>query len=63
MVSLQNQGFNANAGFVITGEGVVVFDALGTPGLGVALLREIRQRTSLPIRRVIVSHYHADHFY
>ncbi|NBS48732.1 MAG: MBL fold metallo-hydrolase, partial [Betaproteobacteria bacterium] len=27
------------------------------------LLREIRQRTSLPIRRVIVSHYHADHFY
>ncbi len=63
MVSVQNQGFNANAGFVITGAGVVVFDALGTPGLGVALLREIRQRTSLPIRRVIVSHYHADHFY
>jgi glyoxylase-like metal-dependent hydrolase (beta-lactamase superfamily II) len=62
-VSHENQGFNSNAGFVVTDEGVVVFDALGTPALGDALVRAIRSVTDQPIRRVIVSHYHADHFY
>jgi glyoxylase-like metal-dependent hydrolase (beta-lactamase superfamily II) len=61
--SQQNQGFTANAGFVVTDEGVVVFDALGTPPLGEALVRAIRQITDQPIRRIIVSHYHSDHFY
>jgi glyoxylase-like metal-dependent hydrolase (beta-lactamase superfamily II) len=59
----QNQGFTANAGFVVTDEGVVVFDALGTPPLGEALLRAIRSVSERPIVRAIVSHYHADHFY
>jgi glyoxylase-like metal-dependent hydrolase (beta-lactamase superfamily II) len=62
-VSLENQGFNANAGFVVTPEGVVVFDALGTPALGEALLAAIRRVTALPVRRVILSHFHADHVY
>jgi glyoxylase-like metal-dependent hydrolase (beta-lactamase superfamily II) len=61
--SQENRGHTSNAGFVITKEGVVVFDALGTPVLGAELLAEIRKRTQAPIRRVIVSHYHADHFY
>lgn len=62
-VSAVNQGFNANAGFVITRDGVVVFDALGTPALGAALVASIRRLTGAPIRRVVISHYHADHFY
>lgn len=62
-VSLQNQGFNSNAGFVVTDEGVVVFDALGTPALGAALLAQIRRITDKPVRYVVVSHYHADHYY
>jgi len=62
-VSSANNGFNSNAGFVVTDDGVVVFDALGTPALGAELLRQIRAVTSQPVRRVIVSHYHADHFY
>ena len=62
-VSLDNQGFNSNAGFVVTDAGVVVFDALGTPPLGEALVKAIRKVTDKPIVRVIVSHYHADHFY
>jgi hypothetical protein len=30
MASAQNKGYMSNAGFVVTDEGVVVFDALGT---------------------------------
>src|SRR5690606_34553940 len=63
MVSKENEGFNSNAGFVVTDDGVVVFDALGTPALGAALLGVIRGVTDQPVRRVIVSHYHSDHFY
>lgn len=62
-VSAANRGFNSNAGFVVTPEGVVVFDALGTPALGKELLAEIRRRTQQPIRLLILSHYHADHIY
>lgn len=63
MADPANQGFMSNAGFVVTPDGVVVFDALGTPALGESMLRAIRTITGQPIRRVIVSHYHADHFY
>ncbi|PXX92039.1 MBL fold metallo-hydrolase [Marinobacter vulgaris] len=59
----QNEGFTANAGFVITEEGVVVFDALGTPSLGAAMVDKIRELTALPITHVVISHYHADHVY
>jgi glyoxylase-like metal-dependent hydrolase (beta-lactamase superfamily II) len=62
-VSAANQGFNANAGFVVTDEGVVVFDALGSPALGAALRARIRDITPQPVRHVVISHYHADHFY
>ena len=58
-----NEGFNSNAGFVVTHDGVVVIDALGTPALGAALVAAIRKKTDEPIRRVILTHYHADHFY
>ena len=61
--SAANQGYMSNAGFVITPAGVVVFDSLGTPPLGEALIAQIRKLTSVPIKRVIVSHYHADHVY
>ncbi len=63
VASAANEGFNSNAGFVITPAGVVVIDALGTPALGNQLLKAIRSITPLPVRRVILTHYHADHFY
>lgn len=59
----RNEGFTANAGFVVTTSGVVVFDTLGTPALGFALIQAIRRVTDKPIKYVIVSHYHADHIY
>lgn len=61
--SAENQGHTSNAGFVVTDEGVVVFDALGTPSLGRALLQKIRGVTDKPVKFVVVSHYHADHIY
>ena len=61
--SSENQGFMSNAGFVVTRDGVVVFDALASPPLAAKLLGLIRTITRQPIKRVIVSHYHADHFY
>ena len=63
MASAANRGFMSNAGFVVTDDGVVVFDALGTPVLGRAMVAAIRTITRQPIRRVVVSHYHADHVY
>lgn len=62
-VSTANEGFNSNAGFVVTGDGVVVFDALGTPALGKRLADFIAQMTQQPVRRIVVSHDHSDHFY
>ena len=58
-----NEGNTSNAGFVVTSGGVLVFDALGTPSLGWALLQEIHKRTNEPVRYNVLSHYHADHIY
>jgi glyoxylase-like metal-dependent hydrolase (beta-lactamase superfamily II) len=63
LASSANEGFNSNAGFVVTGAGIVVVDALGTPALGEALRQAIARVSGEPIRRVILTHYHADHFY
>jgi glyoxylase-like metal-dependent hydrolase (beta-lactamase superfamily II) len=54
-VATDNYGFISNAAFVVTGEGVVVFDTLGTPALGVKLLAAIRTVTSEPVKRVYIS--------
>jgi glyoxylase-like metal-dependent hydrolase (beta-lactamase superfamily II) len=61
--SSANRNFISNAGFVVTDDGVVVVDALGSPALAEALLAEIRRITPQPVRYVIVTHYHADHIY
>lgn len=61
--SSSNQNFISNAGFVITPNGVVVVDALGSPILAQKLLAEIKKITNQKVTAVIVSHYHADHVY
>lgn len=63
VASAENEGFNSNAGFVITDDGVVTIDALGTPALGAAFYDTIGWVTGQPVRRAILTHYHADHFY
>ncbi len=59
----QNKGFISNAGFVVTGEGVVVIDSLGSPALARLLRQKIAGITDRPVVKVIVTHYHADHIY
>ena len=59
----ENRNFISNAGFVVTDDGVVVVDALGSPALAQELLAEIKRVTPQPVRYVIVTHYHADHIY
>jgi glyoxylase-like metal-dependent hydrolase (beta-lactamase superfamily II) len=61
--STANRNFISNAGFVVTDDGVVVVDALGSPELAAELLAEIKRITPLPVRYVIATHYHADHIY
>jgi len=51
----------ANAGFIVTSEGVVVVDALASPRQGEALLGAIRRVTDQPPRWLILTHHHPDH--
>jgi len=62
-VDVENRGWNGNAGFIVTGEGVIVIDALGTPKLGRRLLASIAAVTDQPVRYVIITHNHPDHAY
>jgi cyclase len=51
----------ANGGFVIGDDGVAVIDSFASPNAARELLTEIRQRTKLPVKFVINTHYHVDH--
>ena len=62
-IATDNEGFISNAGFVVTSEGVVVYDSLGTPSLAKKLVENIRTVTDKPIKTVVIGHYHADHIY
>lgn len=59
----ENRNFISNAGVVVTPAGVVVIDALGSPAAAESLLEAIRAVTPLPVRYVVLTHYHADHIY
>ncbi len=62
-IATDNGGFISNAGFVVTDAGVVVIDALGSPPLAVELLKRIRTVTDKPIKKLMITHYHADHVF
>ncbi|MFG6487778.1 MBL fold metallo-hydrolase [Roseateles sp. BYS78W] len=61
--SPENRNFISNAGVIVTPAGVVVVDALGSPAVAMDLLDAIRRVTPLPVRYVVLTHYHADHIY
>ena len=52
-----------NAGFIVTGDGVVVIDALASPAQGDQLVRAIGSVTRQPIRWLVLTHHHPDHHF
>jgi cyclase len=51
----------SNAGFVIGPESVLVVDTFENPAAAKKMLEAIREKTKLPVRFVVNTHYHLDH--
>lgn len=51
----------SNAGFVIGPESVLVVDTFENPAAAKNMLASIREKTTLPVRYVVNTHYHLDH--
>jgi glyoxylase-like metal-dependent hydrolase (beta-lactamase superfamily II) len=56
-------GLDGNSIAILSNEGVLVFDSNGTPAASAAVLAEIRRLTDKPVRYVVNSHWHWDHWY
>jgi cyclase len=56
-------GLDGNSVAVVSSTGVLVFDANGTPAAAAAVLEEIRTLTKQPVRYLVYSHWHWDHWY
>src|SRR3954447_2024519 len=56
-------GLDGNSIAVLSRDGVLVFDTNGTPAASAAVLAEIRKRTDQPVRWIVNSHWHWDHWY
>jgi glyoxylase-like metal-dependent hydrolase (beta-lactamase superfamily II)/ketosteroid isomerase-like protein len=56
-------GLDGNAIVVTSNDGVLVFDSNGTPSAASAVLTEIRALTKQPVKYVVHSHWHWDHWY
>jgi glyoxylase-like metal-dependent hydrolase (beta-lactamase superfamily II) len=56
-------GLDGNSVAVIGDSGVLVFDTNGTPAAASAVLAEIRRMTDKPVRYIVNSHWHWDHWY
>lgn len=56
-------GLDGNSVAVVSSEGVLVFDSNGTPAAATAVLAEIRKLTDRPVRYLVHSHWHWDHWY
>jgi len=57
----KSQESGSNAGFIIGTDGVLVVDTFENPAAAQTLLATIRQKTALPVRFVVNTHYHLDH--
>jgi glyoxylase-like metal-dependent hydrolase (beta-lactamase superfamily II) len=56
-------GLDGNSVVVLSNAGVLVFDSNGTPAAAAAVLDQIRALTPQPVRYVVHSHWHWDHWY
>jgi glyoxylase-like metal-dependent hydrolase (beta-lactamase superfamily II) len=58
----ENKGWNSNVHFVVTKTGVLLFDTGSSEAIGDNIKKAIKTVTDLPVRWVINSHSHADHW-
>jgi glyoxylase-like metal-dependent hydrolase (beta-lactamase superfamily II) len=56
-------GLDGNSVAIISTDGVLVFDTNGTPAAAAAVLADIRTLTPQPVRFIVNSHWHWDHWY
>jgi glyoxylase-like metal-dependent hydrolase (beta-lactamase superfamily II) len=56
-------GLDGNSIAITSRDGVLVFDTNGTPAAAAAVLGEIRKLTNQPVRWIVNSHWHWDHWY
>jgi glyoxylase-like metal-dependent hydrolase (beta-lactamase superfamily II) len=60
--SPENKGWNSNSAFVVTGSGVLVVDTGSSETIGQALRRAIASVTDQPVRWIVNTHGHGDHW-
>ncbi|MGB0713493.1 MAG: MBL fold metallo-hydrolase [Gammaproteobacteria bacterium] len=58
----ENLGWNSNSAFVLTGSGVLLFDTGSSLAIGRALKQTIASVTDQPVRWIVNSHAHGDHW-
>ena len=56
-------GLDGNSVAIVSEDGVLVFDANGTPDAARGVLAAIRKVTPQPVRYLVYSHWHWDHWY
>lgn len=54
---------NANSAFILLDDGVLVVDTASTPSSARALIAEIRKLTPKPVKWVVNTHFHWDHYW
>jgi glyoxylase-like metal-dependent hydrolase (beta-lactamase superfamily II) len=57
-----NGGWNSNTAFVVTDAGVLLFDSGSSAGIGRAIRKTIAGVTPQPVRWIVNSHAHGDHW-
>ena len=60
-IAVSGSHAGSNAGFIIGDEAVLVVDSFADPGAAQALLQVIHDKTPLPVRYLVNTHYHLDH--
>jgi len=58
----ENKGWNSNTAFVVTADAVLLFDSGSSQTIGEALKRTIATVTDKPVRWIVNSHGHGDHW-
>ena len=60
-IAVPGSGAGSNAGFIIGDDGVLVVDTFQSAAAATQLLAAIQEKTKLPVRFVVNTHYHIDH--